>query len=123
MLSIDEPQGVVVTDAAPDPTVEALTLPSVVGEAMIERAKSVVVVAQRVDDDEAAEILLDAARRAEIPVRLAADQVMSALETEVEDEGITQETLARALAAVRPVDQPEDAEPADDMPRPDGRAA
>lgn len=122
MLSTDEPEGVVVTDAVPDPAVEALTLPSVVGEAMFERAKSVVVVAQRVDDDEAAEILLDAARRAEIPVRLAADQVMSALETEVEDKGITQETLTRALAAVRPV-EPENVVQAGDMVGADGRAA
>jgi hypothetical protein len=83
------------------------TAPSaVVGEAMIERAKSVVVVAQRVDEDEAGQILLDAAYKAHIPVRLAADQVMTALQADECPDGITQDTLMRALAAVRPVEQP-----------------
>ena len=91
-----------------DRTVEAPALPAVVGEAMIERAKSVVVVAQRVDEDQAAEILLDAAREVGIPVRLAAYQVMTALQADVGHEGITHDTLVRALYAVRPVEAPQD---------------
>jgi hypothetical protein len=78
-----------------------------VGEAMIERAKSVIVVARRVDEDEAGQILLDAARRADIPVRLAADQVMTALLRSPVEEGAVQDTLVRALETVCPVDQPE----------------
>jgi hypothetical protein len=72
---------------------------------MIERAKSVVVVAQRVGEDEAAQILLAAACKADIPLRLAADQVMEALEAECPN-GITHDTLMRALAAVHPVHEP-----------------
>lgn len=93
-----------------------------VGQAMIERAKSVIVVARRVDEDKAARILLDAANQADIPVRLAADQVMTALQADDDQEGITQDALVRALAAVRPMEQPRGRDP---LPaeRPAGRAA
>lgn len=80
---------------------------AVIGQAMIERAKSVVVVAQRVGEDEAAQILLAAACKADIPVRLAADQVMAALQADECRDGITHEALMRALAAVRPVPRPQ----------------
>ncbi len=92
-----------------------------VGEAMIERAKSVIVVARRVDEDQAAQILLDAACTANISVRLAADQVMSALQADC-PEGDIQDALVRALGAVRPDDRPpnHDSLP---PPRPAGRAA
>jgi hypothetical protein len=85
---------------------DAMVPRAVVGEAMIERAKSVVVVAQRVGEDEAAQILLAAACKADIPVRLAADQVMEALEADECPNGITHDTLMRALAAVHPVHEP-----------------
>lgn len=65
---------------------------------------SVIVVALRVDEDQAAQILLDAASQANIPVRLAAGQVMSALQAASED-GRLQDTLVRALGAVHPVDR------------------
>jgi hypothetical protein len=99
MFYVEQPQN---ADDRPDATVP----PAVVGQAMIERAKSVVVLAQRVGEDEAAEILLAAACKADIPVRLAADQVMEALEADECRDGITHDTLMRALAAVRPVPQP-----------------
>lgn len=70
-------------------------------EALIERAKSVVVVARRVDEDEADRILLDAAVEAGISVRLAADQIMSALQAGRGGD-ITQDTLVHALEAVHP---------------------
>lgn len=77
---------------------------ALVGQAMIERAISVIVVARRVDEDQAAQILLGAASQADISVRLAADQVMSALQADTQD-GIVQDTLVRALGAVHPVDR------------------
>jgi len=94
---------------------------AIVGQAMIERAKSVIVVARRVDEDQAAQILFDAACQANIPLRVAADQVMTALQSDVK-EVIVQDTLVRALGAVHPVDGPEsnDSPPA---PRPADRVA
>lgn len=85
---------------------------ALIDQAMVERAKTVIVVAVRVDDDEAAQILLDAADQAAIPVHVAAGQVMTALQTGAE-EGDRQETpmrdtLLRALGAVRPVSAPQD---------------
>lgn len=80
--------------------------PALLGEAMIERAKTVVIVARRVDEDQAAQILLDAADKAHIPVRVAADQVMTALEEGVDPRGgITQDMLVHALDCVRPVER------------------
>ncbi|MFJ3404872.1 hypothetical protein [Promicromonospora sp. NPDC090134] len=91
---------------------ELATDRTLIGQAMIERAKTVIVVAVRVDDDEAAQILLDAANQAAIPVRVAAGQVMTALQTGTEEserqETPVRDTLLRALGAVRPVSAPED---------------
>lgn len=95
--------------AGPDRT-DAVVSPALLGEAMIERAKTVVVVARRCDEDQAAQILLDAASKAHISVRVAADQVMCALQADGH-EGITQDMLTRALGCVRPVEQPSDGEP------------
>ncbi len=80
--------------------------PALLGEAMIERAKTVVIVARRVDEDQAAQILLDAADKAHIPVRVAADQVMTALQDGDDlHGGITQDMLVQALDCVRPVER------------------
>lgn len=80
--------------------------PALLGEAMIERAKTVVIVARRVDEDQAAQILLDAADKAHIPVRVAADQVMTALQDGDDlHGGITQAMLVQALDCVRPVER------------------
>ncbi|MBO0609271.1 hypothetical protein [Myceligenerans salitolerans] len=76
---------------------------TLVGEAMIERAKSVIVVARRVEEDQAAQLLLDAADEAGIPVYLAADQVMTALEKSV-DVDVMEDALAGALEAVGPAE-------------------
>lgn len=80
--------------------------PALLGETMVERAKTVIVVAQRVDEDQAAQILLDAASKADIPVRMAAGQVMTALEADADHEGITRDTLVHALGCVHHVDLP-----------------
>lgn len=110
-------------DLPQDASVDDGTVSSaVVGEAMIERAKSVVVVAQRVDEDEAGQILLDAAYKARIPVRMAADQVMTALEADECRDGITHDTLVRALGAVHPIPRLTEPQPAEPRPpEPDGR--
>ena len=96
-------------------SVDDAVSPALVGEAMIERAKSFVVVAKRVDDDEAAQILLDAADKANVPMRVAADQVMTALEHGDVCDGITPDMLVHALDCVRPVEgQPVEPEPSGD---------
>ncbi|MGI5191358.1 ANTAR domain-containing protein [Promicromonospora sp. CA-289599] len=103
--------------------------PALLGEAMIERAKTVVVVASRVDEDQAAQILLDAADRARIPVRIAADQVMTALQDGDDLRGgITQDMLVQALGCVRPVEpdpssDPRDPRDEDNKPLPTGPPA
>lgn len=97
MLYVDQPQNAGVDDGTASS--------AVAGETMIERAKSVVVVAQRVDEDEAGQILFDAARKAHIPLRMAADQVMTALQADECRDGLTHDTLMRALAAVHPLPQ------------------
>ena len=106
----DDAAGGLELDSSPPSHVDDVVSPALVGEAMIERAKSFVVVAKRVDDDEAAQILLDAADKANVPVRVAADQVMTALEHDDVRDGITPDMLVHALGCVRPV-EPEPAEP------------
>ncbi|MGI5187195.1 hypothetical protein ACQEVI_03520 [Promicromonospora sp. CA-289599] len=78
---------------------------ALVGATMIERAKTVIVVARRVDDDHAAQMLSDAAVEAGVPVPVVADQVMTVLQSAAET--ITQSTLTRALGVVSPVDRQE----------------
>lgn len=113
MPSFNQPPGAFTdsaADAGLDQADEAVS-PALLGETMIERAKTVVVVARRVDEDQAAQILLDAASQAHIPVRLAADQVMSALQADDEHAGITQDMLTHALGSVRPVERSQDSGP------------
>jgi hypothetical protein len=86
--------------------VDELVSPALMSETLIERAKTVVIVARRVDEDQAAQILLDAADKAHIPVSVAADQVMSALLQDGDDQGgITQDTLVQAIGCVRPLER------------------
>jgi hypothetical protein len=100
----DDAAGGLDLDTSSPSRVDDVVSPALVGEAMIERAKSFVVVAKRVDDDEAAQILLDAADKANVPVRVAADQVMTALEHDDVRDGITPDMLLHALDCVRPVE-------------------
>ena len=78
------------------------------GQVMIERAKSVVVVTRRVDEETAAQMLFDAAEQVGIPVRVAAHQIVTALHPQADDdpEELTQGTLWQALDAVRAVPLP-----------------
>ncbi|MEU4362997.1 ANTAR domain-containing protein [Promicromonospora sp. NPDC023987] len=125
MPSINQPRGVSAEDPpgaiGPDQADEAVS-PALLGETMIERAKTVVVVARRCDEDQAAQILLDAASEAHIPLRMAADQVMSALQADDDRAGITQDTLAHALGSVRPVERPRDQDPLPSGPSTDKAA-
>ncbi|GAB2482921.1 hypothetical protein GCM10027063_26290 [Promicromonospora xylanilytica] len=113
MPSFNQPRGSsadgVAGAAGPGGTDEAVS-PALLGETMIERAKTVVVVARRCDEDQAAQILLDAASKAHIPLRMAADQVMCALQAD-DQAGLTQDMLTHALGCVRPVEQPREAAP------------
>ncbi|MFD6445254.1 ANTAR domain-containing protein [Promicromonospora sp. NPDC060204] len=99
----DEPR-LVVRDDRDEPLRADRVAPGRVGQVMIERAKSVVVVARRVDEETAAQILADAADDAGIPVRLAADQIVTALQAPDNREEITQDILAHAVEATHPVD-------------------
>ncbi|MFI2363623.1 ANTAR domain-containing protein [Promicromonospora sp. NPDC019610] len=98
-----EPQPAVQDDRVEPPQAGRTAAPGLVGQVMIERAKSVVVVARRVDEETAAQILADAADDAGIPVRLAADQIVTALQAPDNREGITQDALAHAVEATHPV--------------------
>lgn len=102
----DDAAGGLDFDSSSASRVDDVVSPALVGEAMIERAKSFVVVAKRVDDDEAAQILLEAADKANVPMRVAADQVMTALEHDDVRDGITPDMLVHALDCVRPVEVP-----------------
>ena len=124
MPSFNQPPGTFTDSAAGaglDQADESVS-PALLGETMIERAKTVVVVARRCDEDQAAQILLDAASQAHIPVRLAADQVMSALQADDEHAGITQDMLTHALGSVRPMERSQDDDPVPTGPSTDQAA-
>jgi hypothetical protein len=82
-----------------------------VSQAVIEQAKGVIVAVRGVDDDTAGRLLLDAANKAGVPLRLAADQVMTRLRAESERPGVTQAALTRALDGIEPVGRPRGHDP------------
>ncbi|MFD7025590.1 ANTAR domain-containing protein [Promicromonospora sukumoe] len=88
----------VVVRRPPDETVPT----SLVGQVMIERAKSVVVVSRRVDEATATQMLVDAADSAGIPVRAVADQIVTALQNEGSKAVLTQDVLEHAVEATEP---------------------
>lgn len=79
---------------------------NVIGLVAIERVKCIIAVARDVQDDEARQVLRDAASDAHVPESIAAAQIMTALQTDgVGDEAeTTVEMLERGLTAVRPVE-------------------
>lgn len=81
-----------------------------VSQAVIEQAKGVIMAVRGVDEETAGRLLLDTASRVSIPLRLAADQVMTRLRAE-ERTGITQAALTRALDGVEPVGRPRGHDP------------
>ncbi|MFI2364542.1 PAS and ANTAR domain-containing protein [Promicromonospora sp. NPDC019610] len=77
-----------------------------VSQAAIEQVKGIIVAVRGVDEAEANEMLAQAARKADVTLRLAADQVMEALRADNEKTGVTQAALRRALDVVHPVGRP-----------------
>ena len=82
-----------------------------VTQAVIEQAKGAIVAVSGVDDEAAGHLLLDAASRAGVPLRLAADQVMARLRAENGKRGLTQAAVTRALDGVEPVGRPRGHDP------------
>ncbi|MDR7383544.1 PAS and ANTAR domain-containing protein [Promicromonospora iranensis] len=82
-----------------------------VSQAVIEQAKGIIIAVRGVDEETAGQLLLDAAGRAGIPLRLAADQVMARLRADTEQKGVTQAALTRALEGVEPVGRPRGHDP------------
>ena len=82
-----------------------------VSQAVIEQARGVIVAVCGVDVETARNLLLDAASRADIPLRLAADQIMNRLREESGADGITRAALTRALDGVEPVGRPRGRDP------------
>jgi hypothetical protein len=82
-----------------------------VSQAVIEQAKGVIVGVRGVDDETAGRLLLDAANKAGVPLRLAADQIMTRLRAESGRTGVTQAALTRALDGIEPVGRPRGHDP------------
>lgn len=82
-----------------------------VSQAVIEQAKGVIAAVTGADDETAAHELLDAAGRAGVPLRLAADQVMTRLRAESRTNGITRAAVTRALDGIEPVGRPRGHDP------------
>ncbi|MCP2266280.1 PAS and ANTAR domain-containing protein [Promicromonospora thailandica] len=77
-----------------------------VSQAAIEQVKGVIMVVRGVDEATADTVLRERASAADVPVRLAADQVMAALRADTEKTGITPAALTHALDAVQSVGRP-----------------
>jgi hypothetical protein len=82
-----------------------------VSQAVIEQVKGVIVAVRGVDEATATEVLVGVAHEAGVSLRLAADQVMAALQSRGDDTTVTREALAEALGAVRPVSRPRGHDP------------
>jgi hypothetical protein len=82
-----------------------------VSQATIEQVKGVIVAVRGVDEATATEILVGVARGADVSLRLAADQVMTALRSYGDGTTVTRDSLAEALDAVRPVSRPRGHDP------------
>jgi hypothetical protein len=82
-----------------------------ISQATIEQVKGVIVALRGVDEATASEILVGAARRAGVSLRLAADQIMATLRAGDDGEPVTPDALAQALDALHPVDRPRGHDP------------
>lgn len=81
-----------------------------VSRAVIEQAKGVIMAVRTVDEGSAERVLRDVARAVEVPLRSAADQMMTALRAE-EGTPVTQAALTCALDAIQPVGRPRGHDP------------
>lgn len=82
-----------------------------VSQATIEQVKGVIVAVRGVDEAIATDVLVGAAREAGVSLRLAAEQMMTVLQGQGAGTPVTQDALAEALAAVRPVSRPRGHDP------------
>ena len=82
-----------------------------VSQATIEQVKGVIIAVRGVDEAKATDILVGAARDAGVSLRLAADQVMTALQDRGDGAIATVDALDEALAAVHPVSRPRGHDP------------
>jgi hypothetical protein len=82
-----------------------------VSQATIEQVKGVIVAVQGVDETKATEILVTAARDAGVSLRLAAEQIMTALQARRDGTIATPDVLDEAFAAVHPVSRPRGHDP------------
>lgn len=113
-VNLSEPE-VVERAAALDRRPPDETATGLVGQVMIERAKSVVVVSLRVDEETATQMLVDAADSAGIPVRVVADKIVTALQEDDGDADLTLDVLEHAVEATHPV-RPREVPGADSAP-------
>ncbi|MBE1876221.1 PAS and ANTAR domain-containing protein [Myceligenerans pegani] len=81
-----------------------------VSRAVIEQAKGVVAAVRGVDAGAAEQVLRDAAGEVGVPLRVAADQMTTALRKN-EKSGLTPAVLSRALDAIHPVERPHGRDP------------
>lgn len=90
---------------------EAVVNRAFVSQATIEQVKGVIVAVRGTDEAKATDILVGAARDAGVSLRLAADQVMAALQKRGDGSMVTPDLLAEALASVHPVSRPRGHDP------------
>jgi len=90
---------------------EAVVNRAFVSQATIEQVKGVIIAVRGVDEAKATDILVGAARDAGVSLRLAADQVMTALQDRGDGAIATVDALDEALAAVHPVSRPRGHDP------------
>jgi len=77
-----------------------------VSQATIEQVKGVIVAVRGVDEAAASDTLVGVAREAGVSLRLAADQVMTALRSHGDGVTVTRDALAEALDAGRSMNRP-----------------
>lgn len=81
-----------------------------VGRAAVEQAKGVIAAVRGIGDGAAEQVLREAAGVAGVSLRVAADQVVAALQAG-EQPGVTQAALSHALDGVHPVGRPHSRDP------------
>jgi hypothetical protein len=82
-----------------------------VSQAAIEQVKGILIAVRGVDEPKATDILVNAAREAGVSLRLAADQVIAALQKQGGGAPVTVDMLDDALRAVHPVARPRGHDP------------
>jgi hypothetical protein len=82
-----------------------------ISQAAIEQVKGIIIAVRGVDEPKATDILVNAARDAGVSLRLAADQIIAALQKQGGGAPVTVDMLDDALHAVHPVARPRGHDP------------